>query len=117
MAVPVVRQTVTVGQGDPVGLHLRPAQLFVQLASRFQADVKVVRETQRVDGKSIFDMMTLAAVPGTPLEIEATGDDAEHAVAALVRFIENDFVVDETQKAPAQPAQGDPGSTGPGAKD
>lgn len=96
MNPPSVRRSVVISDADPVGLHLRPAQLFVQLASQFQSEIEVSRDSLRVDGKSIFEMMTLAAEPGTTLEIEARGDDALRAVEALVRFVDNGFAIDKT---------------------
>lgn len=96
MVPPICSRKAVVGHNDPVGLHLRPAQLFVQLASRFQCQIEVVRDSLRVDGKSMMHMLTLAAEPGTELVIEASGSDAQAAVDALARFIENDFVIDET---------------------
>ena len=107
MSAPDVRRTVAVGYGDPVGLHLRPAQLFVKLANRFVAEIEVVRDGVRADGKSIFHMMTLAAEPGTQLAIEARGADAQQAVDALVRFVESDFALEETT-SPAPAYQGEP---------
>jgi phosphocarrier protein len=92
-----VRRSVVVTDKDPLGLHLRPAQLLSQLASRFQSEIEVVRETLRVDAKSILHVMTLAAAPGVELVIEARGDDAEEAVEKLIRFIENGFCEVETQ--------------------
>jgi phosphocarrier protein len=92
-----VRRSVLVTDKDPLGLHLRPAQLLSQLANRFQAEIEVVRETLRVDAKSILHVMTLAAAPGVELVIEARGADAEEAVEKLVRFIENGFCDEETQ--------------------
>jgi phosphocarrier protein len=92
-----VRRSVVVTDKDPLGLHLRPAQLLSQLASRFQSEIEVVRETLRVDAKSILHVMTLAAAPGVELVIEARGDDAEEAVEKLVRFIENGFCDEITQ--------------------
>lgn len=103
MAEPDVRRTVVVGHKDPMGLHLRPAQLFAQLAGRFTANIEVVRDSLRVDGKSILHMMTLAAAPGTELTIEASGADAKEAVEALTRFVENGFEIDETECS--QPAE------------
>jgi phosphocarrier protein len=93
----VVRRTAVVSDKDPLGLHLRPAQLLSQLAGRFQSEIEVVRDTHRVDAKSIIHVMTLAAAPGVELVIEARGADAEEAVDRLARFLENGFVVDETQ--------------------
>jgi len=75
---------------------LRPAELFSKLAMKFEAEIQVVRDNLRVDGKSIMHMLTLGAEPGTTLVLEARGADAEEAVEALVRFIENDFKYDES---------------------
>jgi phosphotransferase system HPr (HPr) family protein len=76
------------------GLHARPAMEFVDIANRFKCDVKVTslgEERLEVDGKSIMQMMTLAAVQGTPLRIEAEGEDAEAAVDQLAALIERKF--------------------------
>jgi phosphotransferase system HPr (HPr) family protein len=93
---PTVRRTVVIGNGDPLGVHLRPAELFSKLAMKFEAEIQVVRDSLRVDGKSIMHMLTLGAEPGTTLVLEARGADAEEALEALVRFIENDFEYDES---------------------
>jgi phosphocarrier protein len=76
---------------NPQGLHARPADLFVKLASRFESVVEVVKEGERVDGKSILAILTLAAVPGTQLRIEATGPDAEAAISALAELVLRNF--------------------------
>ena len=76
------------------GLHARPAMEFVDVANRFKADVKVTslgEERLEVDGKSIMQMMTLAAVQGTPLRIDADGEDAQAAVEQLAALIEGRF--------------------------
>jgi phosphotransferase system HPr (HPr) family protein len=72
-------------------LHLRPADLFVKLASRFQAKIELVKDDERVDGKSILALLTLAAAEGTTLSIEATGDDADKALTALCELVEQNF--------------------------
>lgn len=92
----VVRRAVVISDRDPQGLHLRPAQLLSQLADRFQSDIEIVRDSLRVDGKSIMQLITLAGSPGVELVIEARGDDAQEAVDRLARFIENGFVAEET---------------------
>jgi phosphotransferase system HPr (HPr) family protein len=76
---------------NPQGLHARPADLFVKVAQQFESQVAVVKDNLRVDGKSILDILMLAAVQGTPLVIEATGTDAEAALAALCRLVEQNF--------------------------
>jgi phosphocarrier protein len=97
MSSPVAQCVVVVNDKDPLGLHIRPAEQFVRLAMKFRCEIEVVRESLRVDGKSIMHMLTLGAEPGAELRLEARGDDAEAAVAALARFIENGFVNDETE--------------------
>ena len=76
---------------NPQGIHARPADLFVKLAKQFQARVEVVCRRQRVDGKSILDILTLAAEKGTELTLEASGVDAAEALEALGKLIESDF--------------------------
>ena len=80
---------------NALGLHLRPAEKFVKLALRYQADVRVHHNGNQFNGKSILDLMTLVAECGTRLDLEARGPDAEAAVQALAnlvlaKFNEND---------------------------
>lgn len=77
------------------GLHARPADLFVKVASRFDAAIEVIKENQRVDGKSILDILTLGAGQGSKLVIEAAGRDAEEALEALAALIDHNFAEDE----------------------
>jgi phosphocarrier protein len=93
---PTVRRSVVIPDKDSNGLHMRPAQAFVKLALRHRCNIEVVRETLRVDAKSILEVMTLAAEPGVEVVLEARGDGAEQAIEELARFIENGFV-EETQ--------------------
>jgi phosphotransferase system HPr (HPr) family protein len=79
---------------NPQGLHARPADLFVKLASQYQAIIEVIKDGERVDGKSILAILTLAAVQGTELTIEASGPDAEVALHALSELVARNF--DET---------------------
>jgi phosphocarrier protein len=97
MSSSAVQRVVTINGKDPLGLHIRPAEQFVRLAMKFPCEIEVVRENLRVDGKSIMHMLTLGAEPGTELTIEARGENAEDAVAALARFIENGFEHDESR--------------------
>src|SRR4051794_13955106 len=66
-----------------LGLHLRAADKFVRLAHRYRSDIHVTSDGTRVDGKSILDLITLAAPCGSWLNIEASGPDAEAALVAL----------------------------------
>lgn len=74
-----------------LGLHARPAMTFVDLAVQFQSDIRVRKGEHEVDGKSIMQMMMLAAGKGSELVIRARGPDAEKAVAALRALIESGF--------------------------
>ena len=76
---------------NKLGLHARPAMQFVDVASTFQAAVKVSKGDQIVDGKSIMQMMMLAATAGTALKIIAEGDDATSALDALEKLVNNRF--------------------------
>jgi phosphocarrier protein len=73
------------------GLHLRAAERFVRVARQFQAEIRVHHDDRAVDGKSILDLLTLAALPGTHLDLEAIGADAEAAVAALGQLVAGGF--------------------------
>ncbi len=81
---------------NKLGLHARPAMMFVETASKYQAMVSVCRtdQSEPVDGRSIMQMMMLAATEGTQLEISATGEDAENAVEALVELVKSNFQED-----------------------
>jgi phosphocarrier protein HPr len=79
---------------NALGLHARPAMQFVDLANTFQSRVSVHKggeEPADVDGKSVMQMITLAATQGTPLRIEAEGEDAEAAVIKLAELFTNKF--------------------------
>jgi phosphocarrier protein HPr len=83
---------------NSLGLHARPAMQFVDLANQFKSDVKVIKggeEPCEADGKSVMQMIILAATQGTPLKIEANGEDAEHAVTQLAELFNEKFGEDE----------------------
>ena len=73
------------------GFHARPAHLFVQLATQFQSQVRIIKGNEVIDGKSILDLLTLGAGNGTKLSLQVVGDDAEAACEALCKLIENGF--------------------------
>ena len=76
---------------NKLGLHARPAMQFVDVANQFHSGVKVWKGDQCVDGKSIMQMMMLAATAGTGLKIVAEGDDALAALDALEKLIQARF--------------------------
>jgi phosphocarrier protein len=76
------------------GLHARASAKFVKLASAFDAEIKVSREGQSVDARSIMGLLMLAAGPGSSIEITAEGAEAEAAVAALAELVDGRFEED-----------------------
>ena len=90
--MPTASRDVTVV--NSLGLHARPAMQFVDLANQFSSDIKVTKggeEPGEADGKSVMQMIILAAVEGTPLKIEANGEDAEQAVNKLAELFASKF--------------------------
>ena len=77
------------------GLHARPADLVAREAQRWESRIEFVGKAQRVDGKSILDLLTLAAEAGTHLVVEATGPDASEALDAIGSLFEQKFALNE----------------------
>jgi len=79
---------------NELGLHARPAMQFVDMANQFKSEIKVFKggeEPAEADGKSVMQMIILAATQGTPLRIEASGEDAEQAVNKLAELFAQKF--------------------------
>jgi phosphocarrier protein len=74
-----------------LGLHARPAAMFVRIASRYRCDVWVAKEGEEVNGKSIMGLMMLAAGQGSKLHIRCEGADADKAIAELEELIKAHF--------------------------
>ena len=72
---------------EGVGLHARPAALFVQQAAGFISTIRLTCSERTADGKSILGVLQLGASAGSRVEIRAEGDDAEAAAEALAAFI------------------------------
>jgi phosphocarrier protein HPr len=68
---------------NKLGIHARPAAMFVKTANRFTCDIFVEKDGEKVNGKSIMGLMMLAAGPGSRLTIYAEGHDAVQALAEL----------------------------------
>jgi phosphocarrier protein len=85
----MIKQTVTIV--NKLGMHARPSAMFVTEATRFQSEVWLTKDGQRINGKSIMGVMMLAAEMGSEIEIEVTGPDAEASMAALVKVIASGF--------------------------
>lgn len=77
----MMEKTYTIN--NRLGLHARPASLFVKTTSKFQSQVKIVKDGQEIDGKSIMGLLMLAAGPGTILKITAEGPDEQQVLQSL----------------------------------
>ena len=73
------------------GMHARPAMQLVEIASRFGCSVCIRKGNRAVNAKSIMEVMTLEAVKGSVLTLEAEGDDADGVLAAIAELVANKF--------------------------
>jgi len=73
------------------GIHARPAALIVKTANRFQSEIFLEKDDNRVNGKSIMGIITLGAGFNAKLQVAAEGSDEEEADEAIVRLFENRF--------------------------
>lgn len=76
---------------NKLGLHARAAVKFVQLAAKYRAEIKVEKDGQEVNGKSIMGLLTLVAALGMEITVVAIGPDAEEAAAQLAALVERGF--------------------------
>jgi phosphocarrier protein len=77
-----------------LGMHARPAAMFVRVASRFRCEVWVEKEGEKINGKSIMGLMMLAAGQGSKLLICCEGPDAEKAIEDIEELIAGKFSED-----------------------
>jgi phosphocarrier protein HPr len=82
----MITKTVTIP--NKLGLHARPASLFVKTAAQFESDIKIEKDGVEVNGKSIMGVMMLAAEQGSEITIRADGPDEKEAMKALMDLIE-----------------------------
>ena len=82
---------------NKVGLHARPASLFVQAAAKFKSDINVfcqdpeTKEDRKANAKSILGILTLGVFQGMEITIEVEGEDEDTAVDTLVALVKDDF--------------------------
>jgi phosphocarrier protein HPr len=82
---------------NAVGLHARPASLFVQAAAKYKSEINVscqdpdTQEIREVNAKSILGVLTLGVFKGMEITIKADGEDEEAAVDTLIALVEDDF--------------------------
>jgi len=84
-------QEVTLVVRHKVGLHARPAAMFVQTAKKFKSDILVRKDDREVNAKSILSILTLGANQGAVITIKAHGEDEEQALKALQELVETNF--------------------------
>ncbi len=82
---------ITLTVHHQVGLHARPAALFVQTAKQFQSDIKVTHGEREANAKSILSVLALGAEQGAVITIRAEGEDAEQALEALAALVNSNF--------------------------
>jgi phosphocarrier protein HPr len=71
-----------------LGLHARPAAIFVQMAAKFQSDIQLVKDGFEVNGKSILSVLMLAAEKGCEIFLKTSGPDEIEAMETLASFLE-----------------------------
>ena len=76
---------------NKLGIHARPAAMFVKTANRFACTILVEKDGEKVNGKSIMGLMMLAAGPGSTLMVNCEGDDAQEALAEIEALIKRKF--------------------------
>jgi phosphocarrier protein len=76
---------------NKLGMHARPAAKFVKTANRFECDIYVEKDGEKVNGKSIMGLMMLAAGPGSKLTVQAQGADAAKALVELEGLFKRQF--------------------------
>lgn len=84
-------QEMTLTIHNKVGLHARPAALFVQTANQFQSKVIAVRDEREANAKSILSVLSLGVNQGTVVTIRAEGEDEAQAIEAIRLLVENNF--------------------------
>jgi phosphocarrier protein HPr len=76
---------------NKLGIHARPAAMFVKIANRFACDIFVEKDGEKINGKSIMGLMMLALGPGSKLTLHVKGADAQLAIAELEALVQRKF--------------------------
>ena len=76
---------------NKLGIHARPAALFVKTANRFTCEIFVEKDGEKINGKSIMGLMMLAAGPGSKVTLHVRGADAVQAIAELEALVQRKF--------------------------
>jgi phosphocarrier protein len=76
---------------NKLGMHARSAALFSKQASQFTSKIEVIKDQMKVNGKSIMELLTIAAVKGAKVIIRTDGNDEEDAINSLVSLVKDGF--------------------------
>ena len=76
---------------NKLGIHARPAAMFVKTANRFACEILVEKDGEKINGKSIMGLMMLAAGPGSKLTLHVKGADAPQAIVELEALVKRKF--------------------------
>ncbi len=87
---------------NPMGIHMRPADLISRAAGQFESYIEIEKDGQAIDGKSIMSILTLGATQGTQLNLRASGVDAQQAIETLSQLFEEGFDESDSQLASGQ---------------
>ena len=74
-----------------LGLHARAAAQLVRMANEYNSDISLIKSNQQANAKTIMEVLILGAAQGEDLTVEASGNDEEHAVEAIVQLIDARF--------------------------
>jgi phosphocarrier protein len=85
----MVEKVVTVK--NRAGIHARPAGMIVTLANKFESQIFIEKDDDKINAKSIMGLITLGVLCNTPIKISATGPDEQKAVDAIALLIDNRF--------------------------
>ena len=85
----MLRQEFTIR--NKLGLHARTAAKIVQASNQFQSNIRIIKNGQEADAKSMLDILALSCPLGTRIEVCAEGEDAAEAIAALTLLFDNKF--------------------------
>src|SRR5215216_857872 len=86
--VKITKEVIVINK---LGIHARPAAMFVKTANRFDCDIYVEKDGETVNGKSIMGLMMLAAGPGSKIRVQAEGEDAARAVTEIEELLKRKF--------------------------
>ena len=87
---------------NPMGIHMRPADLISRAAGKFESQIEIEKDGQAIDCKSIMSILTLGARQGTQLNLRASGADAQQAVDALSALFDKGFDESDSQVTSGQ---------------